>query len=63
MQLIHGDEVLTLKFDCKPCEMHVIGKIKGHILGLPQPGSEGVNTIVGQISPEDLLKTIRKPAH
>ncbi|MEP9321450.1 U32 family peptidase [Pseudomonas sp. LABIM340] len=63
MQLIHGDEVLTLKFDCKPCEMHVIGKIKGHILGLPQPGSEGVSNIVGQISPEDLLKTIRKPAH
>lgn len=63
MQLIHGDEVLTLKFDCKPCEMHVIGKIKGHILGLPQPGSDGVNQIVGQISPEDLLKTIRKPAH
>ncbi|WP_236174045.1 peptidase U32 family protein [Pseudomonas pseudonitroreducens] len=63
MQLIHGDEVLTLKFDCKPCEMHVIGKIKGHILGLPQPGSDGVSNIVGQISPEDLLKTIRKPAH
>ncbi|PJI50337.1 MAG: collagenase-like protease [Pseudomonas sp.] len=63
MQLIHGDEVLTLKFDCKPCEMHVIGKIKGHILGLPLPGSDGVNQIVGQISPEDLLKTIRKPAH
>ncbi|MDH0293447.1 U32 family peptidase, partial [Pseudomonas sp. GD04087] len=62
MQLIHGDEVLTLKFDCKPCEMHVIGKIKGHILGLPQPGSDGVSNIVGQISPEDLLKTIRKPA-
>ncbi|WEJ74347.1 U32 family peptidase [Pseudomonas sp. PSE14] len=63
MQLIHGDEVLTLKFDCKPCEMHVIGKIKGHILGLPTPGSDGVSNIVGQISPEDLLKTIRKPAH
>ena len=28
MQLVHGDEVLTLKFDCKPCEMHVIGKMK-----------------------------------
>ncbi len=32
MQLIHGDEVLTLKFDCRPCEMHVVGKIKNHIL-------------------------------
>ncbi|WP_307418887.1 U32 family peptidase [Pseudomonas sp. W3I7] len=58
MQLIHGDEVLTLKFDCKPCEMHVVGKIKGHILGLPQPGSEVRQQVVGHISPADLLKTI-----
>ncbi|MDA8483364.1 U32 family peptidase [Pseudomonas resinovorans] len=58
MQLVHGDEVLTLKFDCKPCEMHVIGKIKDHILDLPQPGSDASN-VVGQISPDDLLKTIR----
>ncbi|WP_448675528.1 U32 family peptidase [Pseudomonas sp. LY-1] len=58
MQLIHGDEVLTLKFDCKPCEMHVVGKIKGHILGLPQPGS-----VVGYISPDDLLKTIPRAPH
>lgn len=57
MQLVHGDEVLTLKFDCKPCEMHVIGKMKGHILDLPLPGSAA--SIVGQISPEDLLKTIK----
>lgn len=56
MQLVHGDEVLTLKFDCKPCEMHVIGKIKGNILNMPQPGS-GAN-VVGSITPEDLLKTI-----
>lgn len=62
MQLIHGDEVLTLKFDCKPCEMHVIGKMKGHILDLPQPGS-AVSQVVGQISPEDLLKTIRRAPH
>lgn len=58
MQLVHGDEVLTLKFDCKPCEMHVIGKIKGNILGLPQPGSAATQ-VVGQVTPEDLLKTIR----
>ncbi len=61
MQLVHGDEVLTLKFDCKPCEMHVIGKMKGHILDLPQPGSAATQ-VVGQISPDDLLKTIRKPS-
>lgn len=50
MQLIHGDEVLTLKFDCKPCEMHVVGKIKGHILGLPQPGST-----VEHFNPENII--------
>ena len=58
MQLVHGDEVLTLKFDCKPCEMHVVGKIKGHILDLPQPGS-AVAQVVGHISPDDLKATIR----
>lgn len=58
MQLVHGDEVLTLKFDCKPCEMHVVGKMKGHILDLPQPGSSATQ-VVGHISPDDLLKTIR----
>ena len=55
MQLVHGDEVLTLKFDCKPCEMHVVGKIKNHILKMPQPGS-----VVASISPDDLLKTLPK---
>ncbi|MBC9249977.1 protease [Pseudomonas alcaligenes] len=59
MQLIQGDEVLTLKFDCKPCEMHIIGKMKGHILDLPQPGSAAASKMVASISPEDLLKTIR----
>ena len=28
----HNGEKLTLKFDCKPCEMHVVGKIKRHVL-------------------------------
>lgn len=58
MQLIHQDEVLTLKFDCKPCEMHIIGKMKGHILNQPQPGSNA--SMVGFITPEDLVKTIKK---
>lgn len=40
MQLVHGDEVLTLRFDCRPCEMHVIGKIRPHIFHGPQPGSQ-----------------------
>ncbi|MDI9330077.1 MAG: U32 family peptidase [Alphaproteobacteria bacterium] len=32
MQLINGKEKLTLRFDCKPCEMHVVGKIKRSVL-------------------------------
>ena len=37
MQLINGKEKLTLKFDCKPCEMHVVGKIKRSVLnGVPE---------------------------
>ncbi|WP_295487000.1 U32 family peptidase [uncultured Pseudomonas sp.] len=62
MQLVHGDEVLTLKFDCKPCEMHVVGRMKGHIIDLPSPGS-AVGAVVGHISPEDLLKTIIRAPH
>ena len=55
MQLIHGDEVLTLKFDCRPCEMHVVGKIKNLILKMPHPGS-----IVASVSADDLMKTLPK---
>jgi putative protease len=32
MTIRHGDEVLTLRFDCKPCEMHVVGKMKPNVL-------------------------------
>ena len=32
LQLINGKEKLTLRFDCKPCEMHVMGKIKRSVL-------------------------------
>ena len=32
LTLINGNERLTLRFDCKPCEMHVMGKIKRHVL-------------------------------
>jgi putative protease len=28
LQLVNGKEKLTLRFDCKPCEMHVVGKMK-----------------------------------
>jgi collagenase-like PrtC family protease len=39
MTLINGDEKLTLRFDCKPCEMHVVGKMKKHIFNAPPPSS------------------------
>ncbi len=55
MQLVNGDEVLTLKFDCRPCEMHVIGKMKNHIFKMPSPGS-----VVASVSPDDLMKTLPK---
>jgi len=32
LQLINGKEKLTLRFDCKPCEMHVVGKMKHSVL-------------------------------
>jgi collagenase-like PrtC family protease len=32
LTLVNGDEKLTLRFDCKPCEMHVVGKIKRKVL-------------------------------
>jgi hypothetical protein len=31
MQLVNGDETLTLRFDCKRCEMHVVGALKPHV--------------------------------
>ena len=32
LQLLNGKEKLTLRFDCKPCEMHVVGKIKRGVM-------------------------------
>ena len=44
MTLINGNEKLILKFDCKACEMHVVGKMKKGVkvsLGAIRPGSGG----------------------
>lgn len=44
MTLINGSERLVLKFDCKACEMHVIGKMKKGVklnLGSIRPASCG----------------------
>jgi len=37
MTLINGKEKLTLRFDCKKCEMHVMGKISKSVRQMPQP--------------------------
>ncbi len=31
LQLVNGKEKLTLRFDCKACEMHVMGKLKNSV--------------------------------
>ncbi len=53
MQLLHDNEPITLKFDCKPCEMHVMGKIKPHIFNSPQPGSAASG--VGYFDPSKII--------
>jgi 23S rRNA 5-hydroxycytidine C2501 synthase len=32
LTLVNGSEKLTLRFDCKPCEMHVVGKMRRSVL-------------------------------
>jgi putative protease len=42
LTLINGKEKLTLRFDCKPCEMHVVGKIKKAVLNQTAREAESV---------------------
>jgi putative protease len=47
LMLINGSEKLTLRFDCKPCEMHVVGKMKKSVLNqrvkeMTQSAEQGV---------------------
>jgi collagenase-like PrtC family protease len=39
MTLVNGSEKLRLEFDCRKCEMHVLGTIKKHILKTPPPSA------------------------
>jgi len=32
LTLVHGNDRLTLRFDCKPCEMHVVGRMRRNVL-------------------------------
>ena len=39
MTLSTGEDTYTLRFDCKPCEMHVVGSMKPGILRMPPPSA------------------------
>jgi len=42
MTLINGSEKLRLEFDCRACEMHVMGKLKKHVEKMPPPATVAV---------------------
>jgi putative protease len=46
MTLVSGGEKYTLRFDCRPCEMHVMGKMKKHILKTPPPSTVAAAPLV-----------------
>ena len=46
MTLVSGNERYTLRFDCKPCEMHVVGAIKPGILNSPPPSAVPYSPLV-----------------
>jgi len=43
MTLINGSERLRLEFDCRACEMHVMGRMKKHILKSAPPTVVPIN--------------------
>ncbi len=54
MTLVSGSDRLTLKFDCKPCEMHVMGAMRPNILRSPPPSL--VPAIAGAVPLKFYLK-------
>ena len=46
MTLVSGNERYTLRFDCKPCEMHVMGAMKDNILKQPPPSAVPYSPLV-----------------
>jgi putative protease len=46
MTLVSGNERYTLRFDCKPCEMHVVGAMKPGILNSPPPSAVPYSPLV-----------------
>ncbi len=56
MVLISGKDTLTLKFDCKPCEMHVMGTMRPNILRSPPP-----SLVPGASSPTAIKFYAKRP--
>ncbi len=48
LQLVNGKEKLTLRFDCKPCEMHVVGKMKAGVARQSRAELAGARTALAQ---------------
>lgn len=46
MTLVSGNERYTLRFDCKPCEMHVVGAMKSGVLNSPPPSAVPYSPLV-----------------
>ena len=46
MTLVSGNERYTLRFDCKPCEMHVVGAMKPGVLNSPPPSAVPYSPLV-----------------
>ncbi|MBK4736626.1 peptidase U32 family protein [Noviherbaspirillum pedocola] len=46
MTLVSGNERYTLRFDCKACEMHVVGAMKPNILQSPPPSAVPYSPVV-----------------
>lgn len=58
LQLVNGKEKLTLRFDCKPCEMHVVGKIKRGVMqqGAREATEHALRFYRAQPVPEQFLE-------
>jgi len=56
LQLVNGKEKLTLRFDCKPCEMHVMGKMKPTVAKQSRqelaPASQGMPISFHKVRPK-----------
>jgi GNAT superfamily N-acetyltransferase len=42
--LKHGNDTLTLRFDCKPCEMHVVGRLRPNQAAVHCASADGQQT-------------------